>query len=187
MSTDSLNKLVPQTNRVRKQDKQSHHQGFLVYYGDTHFSAQNSVERSFIEVDESETYKVLRTSHGILAKKGILNKWLFVTDIDINGSPSKLRWQSIEQIVMVDNLIVVKQSLAPDVLYNIYVIDIETGVGGKLKIDFDFFDDTEISDLSLEERFSVKDNTVHIGSSDKQLKFSLMEIEQNMKEFVGSR
>ena len=187
MSTDSLNKLVPQTNRVRKQDKQSHHQGFLVYYGDTHFSMQNNSGRSYIEVDENETYKVLRTSHGILAKKGILNKWLFVTDIDINGSPSKLRWQSIEQIVIVDNLIVVKQSLAPDVLYNIYVIDIETGVGGKLKIDFDFFDDIEISNLSLEERFSIKDNTIHIGSSEKQLKFSLMEIEQSMKEFVGSR
>ncbi len=116
-----------------------------------------------------------------------MNKWLFVTDIDINGLPSKLRWQSIEQIVMVDNLIVVKQSLAPDVLYNIYVIDIETGLGGKLKIDFYFFDDIEISDLSLEERFSVKDRTIHIGSSDKQLKFMLKEIEQSMKEFVGSR
>ncbi len=187
MSTDSLIKLVPNKNKVRRQDKQSHYQGFLIYYGDTHFSTRNRIERNFIEVDENETYKMLRTGHGILAKKGILNKWLFVTDIDINGSPSKLRWQSIEQIVMVDNLIVVKQSLAPDVLYNIYVIDIETGVGGRLKIDFDFFDDTEISDLSHEERFSVVDDTVHIGSSDKQLKFPLKEIEQNMKEFVGSR
>ncbi len=183
MPKDSLAKLFPDANRSGGQGEGEGDHGFLVYYGDTHFSTNSNTEANLIEVTGNGAYKVFQTGHGVLVKKEEAYKWLFVSDNDLNGSPGKLRWASVAQVVLLEKHVVIEQTLAPDAHYNIYVIDIETGIGGRLRIDFDYFDGIELNDLSYKERFSVKDNVILIGPKHKQLRFPLKETKQNLERF----
>lgn len=180
MPKDLLGKLFPDANRS---DGSEGGHGYLVYYGDTHFSTNSNTKQDLIEVTGNDTYKIFKTGHGVLVKKKEAYKWLFISDNDQNGSPSKLRWASIAQIILLEKHIIIEQSLAPDSIYNIYLIDIETGIGGRLRIDFDYFKGIDINDLSHQERFSVKDNEIRIGPKHNQLKFPLKEIKQNLDRF----
>ncbi|WP_147406143.1 hypothetical protein [Aquimarina sp. BL5] len=84
-------------------------------------------------VANTDTYKVYKTSHGIFVEKEGLQKWVLVNDIGLTGSPEKLRWDSIIQVVLIDRYLIVQFSGAPDVFDNIFVTNIETGVVGRLK------------------------------------------------------
>lgn len=185
MSAAVLSKIIPSEEKRQKTDLKGN--DFLIYYGHTHFQDQGSELDSLKFVAENDSYKILKTAHGVLAKKGDSYKWLFITDIDINGSPAKLRWNSIEEVALLENHILIKQSLAPELTYNIYLINIENGIGGKLKIDFDTFNEEELQNLKSEKLFTIKENTIHIGLKKNSMKFSLDEIKQNLHTFNTSK
>lgn len=181
MGVQILSKMIPTestTSLPRSRDQKD----YLVYYGDTHFTAKGLKTKDFIAVAKNETYEILKTAHGVIAKKANSYKWLFVTDKDVNASPQKLRWASIEDVVLQDNHLIIKQGLAPDDAYHIYIIDIESGIGGRLKIDFDNLleNGIEILDLTPKERFSIEDNSIRIGRKRKILNFPLTEIKQEL-------
>ena len=180
---ETLSKIIPEENTTSYTNTSPDHKDFLVYYGDTHSSLETIKLEEFIPVTKDSTYEILKTAHGVIAKKGNAYKWLFVTDKDLNASPQKLRWASIEEVILKGKYLIIKQGLAPDSEFNIYIVNIETGVGGRLKIDFDFLLEKglEILDLKPEERFSLKDDFIIISKKRKKLKFSIDKIKQELK------
>ncbi len=83
----------------------------------------------------SKKYEIYNLSHAVLAKKGKKSKWLFITEPNLTDAPEKLRWQSIRKTTLIDKYIIVQQDVPPSDRYNIYIINIETGITGKLKFD----------------------------------------------------
>lgn len=177
IGAETLSKITPIPGETSSKKLSADHKDFLVYYGDTHFSVENEKIKDFISVAKNDTYEILKTAHGVIVVKNNSYKWLFVTDMDINDSPQKLRWASIEKVVLHGKHIIIKQSLAPDSEYNIYVIDIETSYGGRLKIDM------EITDLSSEERFSVQEGNIIIGRKE----IPLEKIKHQLKSFTKGK
>ncbi|MFS4493030.1 hypothetical protein [Maribacter sp. 2308TA10-17] len=186
MGARTLSKIIPEEKTTSVKPESSDQRDFLIYYGDTHFSSESGKTKEFIPVAKNKSYEILKTAQGVIVKKDNTYKWLFVTDMDINASPQKLRWSSIEEVVLHDNSIIIRQSLAPDPEYNIYVIDIETGLGGRLKIDFDYLLEKgiEIPDLKPEERFSIIDGMIVIGKKRHKMKFPLTEIKQELEILI---
>lgn len=185
IGAQAISKIIPETDSAtppRARDQKD----YLVYYGDTHFTSDGFKTKDFIPVAQNETYEILKTAHGVIAKKENSYKWLFVTDRDINASPQKLRWASIEEVVLQDNYVIIKQGLAPDPEFNVYLIHIETGLGGRLKLDFEYLSKSgiEIQDLKPEERFAVEDHVIVMGKKRNKLKFPLTEIKHEL-ELLG--
>lgn len=185
IGAQTLSKIAPIPSETSSKKLSADHKDFLVYYGDTHFSVENEEIKDFISVTKNDTYEILKTAHGVIVVKENTYKWLFVTDMDINDSPQKLRWASIEKVVLHGKHILIKQSLAPDSEFKIYVIDIETSHGGRLKIDFDerLVMNMEITDLSSEERFSVQEDNIIIGRKE----IPLEKIKHELKSFIKGK
>jgi len=68
-----------------------------------------------------------------VAKKGNKYKWLFISDIELVGAPDKLRWESIAKVDIVKNYIILEQVTPPATESTLFVINIESGLLGKLK------------------------------------------------------
>ena len=155
------------------------HKDFLVYYGDTHFLNQN--DKKFELVTENSSYQILKTAHGVIAKKGKTYKWLFVTDIDANDAPRKLRWASIDTVILQNNYVIIKQNLAPDRDFNLYLINIENGIGAKLKIDLDKIN---FETLSKTEQLSFKNDTLYLGKKENLIEIPLQEVKKALDVLV---
>lgn len=180
MNAATISKIVEENETSNRAIGPSNKKDFLVYFGDTHFTGSQESIKDFVPVSKSETYELLKTKHGVLAKKGNSYKWLFVTDRDINDAPEKLRWASIEEVILKDHYVIIKQGLAPNALFNIYLIDIETGKGARLKIGADTLSEkgVELTDLRPEEQFSIQGEMIVIGT---KLKFPLPELKQKLE------
>jgi len=122
-------------------DKQAYSsKGWLTYYGHNHGTLED-----VITIDSTALYTAYATKHGVVIKKEKAYAWMFVTDTELTGGPEKLRWNSIEYVRIVDHTLIIQQSLPPDMSSNIFIIDLETGTGGRLKPRF-FEDDEMASD-----------------------------------------
>lgn len=116
--------------RYQKEDE-----GWLIYYGHNHY--RNPTGDSLLVVESSNQYKILRTSHGLIANKEGNYKWIFVTDSQLTGSPSKLRWESIGDVILKDQYVLLSHELGlkgDDLERNYFLIDIESGKVGRLKV-----------------------------------------------------
>ncbi len=154
---DTLSKLYSGEDMPEHINPEENH-GFLIYYGHNHYRSLSG--DSLRLADENKTYQIYMTSHGILAKKGDAYKWLFLSDIDISGAPEKLRWESIGDINLIGKYMIVKQNLPPFDSYSIYVLNIETGICGRLKYDFQ-----DTNDYDENDNFVIHKNTVIINTN----------------------
>ncbi len=186
MNAEAISKIVNQKKNSFERNNTPNKKDFLVYFGDTHHSSDSLKDPKFISVLRNKDYEILKTKHGVLAKKDKTYKWLFVTDLDINDSPGKLRWSSIDEVILTGQYIIVKQNVQPKSEYNLYIINVESGAGGRLKIDFDLLEQKEIdiTNLSVKERFSIVENSIVIGKGQAYLKFPLMEIKDKLNRLL---
>jgi hypothetical protein len=106
-------------------------EGWLIYFAHNHFRNKN--RDSLLLVDSSSIYKVYKTSHGVILKKGIYYSWVFVTDFRLTGGPEKLRWESIGDIKLIGKYIIVQMINSYSFSNPIFIIDIEEGVSARLK------------------------------------------------------
>jgi len=99
---DSLARLIPMENdSVLGQYAKI---GYLRYSGKIHLT-HNRIEAEtyeFIPAVANHSYEILETMHGVLVKKEETSKWLFVSDMHSNSSPQKLRWKSIQDVILLD-------------------------------------------------------------------------------------
>ena len=135
---DTLSKLYHNDFETPKwyNPKNKNNEGWLVYYAHNHF--RNEKGDSLILVDTSPTYRVFRTSHGVVVQKGLSFAWVFVTDYRLTGAPEKLRWESIGKIKIVNKHIIVQLMNSGEFSNPIFIIDIEKGISGRLKFDNDY-------------------------------------------------
>ena len=171
MSRDSLYQLDEHLKNDFLNNTSTATYGFLAYYGNLHFQNKVQNQQDFEIATKDSIYVIYKTSHGVLAQRQNKFKWLFITDSDLTGGPQKLRWNSIEDVFLTDNYLLIKQSRVPDPEYQLFIVNIETGIVGKIRIDFDALlaQDIEFLDLSHEERFSIKEDTVRIGNEIKTI------------------
>ncbi|GAA4111927.1 hypothetical protein GCM10022393_09970 [Aquimarina addita] len=121
---------------------------FLLYCGSC-VSYNNS---SFDVTISNDLYKVYRTSHGIYIAKGELQKWIFISDWGLTGSPEKLRWDSIGEIILRGSYLIFQHQVPPDTEDNVFVVNLESGVLGKLKYQFDRVNYNVKADYLLDDR-----------------------------------
>ncbi|TPN82315.1 hypothetical protein [Aquimarina algicola] len=145
--------------------------GFLVYYAHNHY--RNEQQNGLQEIENNSRYTLYKTSHGVLAKKGQLHKWLFVTDIDLTGGPEKLRWDSIKKVALVEHYAIIQQNMAPSIIDQFFVINLETGICGKLKTKL--YDSETIEDNNTD-TFLIEDNSIQFISRREQFKYGLKDI-----------
>ena len=116
--------------------------GYLIYYGlepieiDQYNSlGTNSVKDSngFYRIQNNDIYTVLKTSHGIIVQKEDTYKWVFVTDKPLTKSPSRLRYNSIGSVVLLDSCIIFQHVLLPSQSNQLFIIDIEAGICARFR------------------------------------------------------
>lgn len=116
-------------------NRNENYKGYLCYGGHNHY--RNPSNDSLLLCDFNINYKVYRTSHGILIKnRDDLYKWIFVSDVHLTGAPDKLRWESIEKVILIDNYVVIHQCLPLSDIIQVFVVNIESSVCGRLKFKF---------------------------------------------------
>ncbi len=107
-------------------------EGWLIYYAHNHY--RNPEGDSLTLVDSTQNFLAYKTSHGLIIQRDNSYAWLFVNDFNVTGGPGKLRWESIKKGRIVDNFIIVQQNLHPDIISRIFIIDIESGICGRIKL-----------------------------------------------------
>ncbi|NOQ72797.1 MAG: hypothetical protein GQ574_12375 [Crocinitomix sp.] len=105
-------------------------EGVMVYYAQNHYGMEKDTLKL---AAQNDTYKIYKTEHGIIAKKGNTYKWLFISDVTVTWAPEKLRWASIGKVRLVGKHILFEQHLTPHVYSPIHVINIETGKFGRFR------------------------------------------------------
>lgn len=129
LEEDLIKVLFPEEIRLPENNTPKVKKGFLSYCGGCHQMNESSPEL----VANNNLYKVFKTSHGVYVEKKDLQKWILVNEINLTGSVGKLRWDSIQQVVLIDTYLVIQFSGAPDYFDTIFVSNIETGMVGRLK------------------------------------------------------
>jgi hypothetical protein len=167
---DSLNKFYD-TFEAPEWFNKNESKGYLIYYGHNHY--RNPSKDSLLLIDSNINYKVYRTSHGVLIKKDKLFKWVFISDVELTGAPDKLRWESIKKVQLIDNYIIIQQCLPPTEDYNLYLVNIENGICGKLKFDYDEEDTINTEKNSA---FLIQSDTIIFSIKGKQTRFDLTDI-----------
>jgi hypothetical protein len=77
---------------------------------------------------------IYNTSHGVIVKRQDKYSWIFINDDQIVEANENLRWPSIEDVQMIQDLILVKQSL--NVGTNLFIIKPESGFVIRLNKEF---------------------------------------------------
>jgi hypothetical protein len=147
---DTLDQLCLFRQDLPAYYKPNSSKGWLLYKGDWHFKGPRQMETrrttksteiqnqtndndSFVIVDSSLMYKVYETSQGVLVKKSDAYGWAFVTDVNITGGPSKLRWGSIGTVKLLNNYLFILCKNEGGVSGSIFMVDITKGTCAKLK------------------------------------------------------
>ena len=134
--------------------------GFLMYYANKHY--RNREGDSIRLSDSNATYKVYNTSHGVYVQKENTYKWLFISDVSTTGAPLKLRWESIKGAKLFGKYVVVQQHLPIIDTDELFVINIETGICGRLNYDLPDANITAIENL-------LEKETGNLTAAEKQV------------------
>jgi hypothetical protein len=103
--------------------------------------------------------RVMSTYHGVYLQKDSMFKWLFITADGFSGQPSKMRFKSIEEIHLLNDLIIIHQSCFNN-NESVYVIDYNRNKGGQL---YSISDDNYLS-IKISENMQ----SLTITASDKE-------------------
>lgn len=135
LNKDTLNRMAPRSAGSGDLLKIEGHKGFLLY-SSVILKQNRKYKGGFKIIESSGKYKIYASDHGMYVQKNKLYKWLFINDTDIVGGPQKLRWGSIKNVQLVDDFLLVEQNASPDIIHNLLLIDIKTGIVAKLKFEF---------------------------------------------------
>lgn len=171
MEGDTLAQLYDTPYEAPEWFNKKEGKGFLVYYAHNHY--RNKSGDSLSLSDSNSLYKAFHTSHGVLVRKGDLYKWIFISDVSLTGAPEKLRWESIKMVTLLDKYLIVEQDLPPTATNRLFVINIETGICGRLKYDFS----NSGNDIDNEmETFLIQEESIILSSEKKQITYKLKDI-----------
>lgn len=161
----------------KKESKQKN-KGFLVYRAHNHY--RNKSGDSLKLSASNSLYKVFSTSHGVFVKKGDTHKWVFMSDFLLTGAPGKLRWESIKRVKLFDKYLLIHQDLPVTDSYRLFVIDIETGILGRLKYSFSNHGDDADDELVTS---SIEGESIILKMGEEQITCQLEEIFKALETF----
>ena len=168
VKSDVFNKLNEYAYRNEELEEGTN-KGYLIYYAHNHY--RNIVGDSLTFSDSNLMYKAFNTSHGVLVKKGDLHKWVFISDAPITDAPEKLRWESIHSVDIYNQYLIVQQEISPRETNSVFVINIETGICGRLKSSL--FDSVSTRSKS---KFVINDGAIVGLDNDDMVTYELREI-----------
>lgn len=120
---------------------------WLTYYGHNHKDQMN--DKSFDEIKINNSTTILSTQHGLILKKKNKYTWLFHSNSTLTGGPGKLRWKSIEDVLIHKRYIFIHH-ISPVIMYNqVFVIDCKTGKVGKIKLG-DWFSENSFDRFNID-------------------------------------
>ncbi|PLX09857.1 MAG: hypothetical protein C0596_00825 [Marinilabiliales bacterium] len=167
VSGDTLNKVYhPEFEVPEWFDNES--LGYITYGPYNHIIYHQD---TFEHVLSNKKYDLIRTAHGIVVQTAEKFKWLFISDYNLTGAPEKLRWPSIEDIVFDGDYIFVKQSLRPFSVYNLYIINIESGKLARFK--YLLFENSPHGEDTNEEPFLIKDGYLILNDCEEPMELNL--------------
>lgn len=106
---------------------------YLTYSGSNHYL--NIKGDTLHERFRNDSIVLLTTMHGIILQKKDQYAWVFATDIELTGAPSKLRWASVGYLKILNNMMILNH-LRPTFGDDAYFwIDLKTGKCAEIKID----------------------------------------------------
>lgn len=178
---DTLGQLYHTPYEAPQWYHQKESKGYLVYYALNHYI--NRSGDSLVLSDSNGLYKAFHTSHGVVVKKGDLYKWVFISDISLTGAPQKLRWESIKKVKLMDQHLVVQQALPPYPNDQVFIINIETGVVGKLK--YRFSNSNKVADENMK-TFLVQGDSIILNVEGEPLTFQLKDIFEELENINGT-
>lgn len=192
ISKDSLSKIY---NSDYNKDylKKEEHKNILVYYPYSlkrarrpKYNTPKKETKAFEMIASSNNYKIFSSAHAIYIQKNKLYKWLFINDADVVGGPGKLRWDSIKDLKLINNYIILEQNNPPDTRHNVFIIDIETGNIVKLK--YNFIDDYKFEGKPIfEDEYKVallKDKFILYNDGESIEKILLEDIINEFKSYL---
>jgi len=135
ISGDTINKLYVTDEEFPEGFNKTVDRGILIYYGHNHF--RNAIGDSLVLECSTPVYEAYKTSHGVIATKGNYYSWIFLSDYGLTGAPDKLRWESIEKVKIIDRYAIIQQKCMMYSPNSFFIIDIENGLVGKLKLQTD--------------------------------------------------
>ena len=117
--------------------------GWLIYYGHNQrqpFLNRKTPENYFTKIDSTNSYELYKTSHGLLLRKQENYAWIFHSNGSLTGGPEKLRWPSMDTLFIHQNHVFIHH-ISPITQQNrIFIINLENGMLGRLKLAEDFSD-----------------------------------------------
>lgn len=171
VESDTLGKLYSSSYETPTWFNKTDAKGFLVYYAYNH-SIDKSTEGLLLAAKNS-LYEVFNTQHGIVVKKGGFHKWVFISDVSLTGAPGKLRWKSIKEVRLLGKYLIVRQDLPPDSAYRIFIINVESGICGRLKY---YFSGSKGDIYEEADTFQMKDTSVIFNIEGEQTEYKLQSI-----------
>lgn len=151
-------------------------EGFLGYYASNHLGYRPADSLNIAYSDGINN--VYTTQHGVFVESALGYKCLFISDFGLTGGPEKLRWESISDLQIIGNYIVLKQSLFPAVAYNIFIINIASGRVGRIK--HRAFD----KDDGIDDALNIENGRIIIDNQNRNQSFNLKEIFKELDEYV---
>ena len=113
-------------------DKSSNY-GWLFYAGHNHIDYSNNSTFAKI-LHEDKSTKILGTQHGLILVKENKYRWIFHSNHSLTRGPGKLRWKSIEKILVHKDYVFLHH-VSPVVQRNrVFVIDLKTGKVARLRL-----------------------------------------------------
>lgn len=110
--------------------------GWLFYAGHNHidYFKRSSFTTSLYK---DKSMEILGTKHGLILKKEDKYRWIFHSNHSLTGGPDKLRWASIEKILVHKDYVFLHHISPVYQLNRVFFIDLKTGKVAQLRLEED--------------------------------------------------
>ena len=130
VNTDSMS--IPQLHNT---EEKKDNYGWLTYYGHNHRQfIDNHFLHEFTRINSAQNTKLYKSSHGIIYRKNDQFCWLFHSNSDLTGGPSKLRWPSIGRVSIYRNHILLNHGYELFESNKRFIINIDNGDVGEIRL-----------------------------------------------------
>jgi len=185
VDTDTLK--IPDYYRREGENSQF---GWLLYYGHNHRQfINNQIKSDFTKTKSTNTFDLYKSSHGLLMRNEEQFSWLFHSNSNLTGGPEKLRWTSIEKVLIYEKFVFVHHKSPIRGENKVFVINTENGTVGDLKFENAFLNNKikcfsiNILDNVLIVKSTISNDCMRSEGEIEEVKF---EIESLTKELTIS-
>jgi hypothetical protein len=133
VNTDTMS--IPQLHYT---EEKKYNYGWLTYYGHNHRQyIDNQFLHEFTRIHNAQDNELYKSSHGIIIRKNDQFCWLFHSNSDLTGGPSKLRWPSIGTVLIYKNHILLNHKSELFESNKLFIINMDNGDVGEVRLEIE--------------------------------------------------